>query len=513
MKTLIDEIKSIIAKYKELDLIADGDKLIKETELKEKLSILSGNISSEIHRKMYSEYKKLDASEVISLFKKGKRSRGGFSTKCPFHQQSKVGGFSVKSRTEKNPKGSYHCQVCGATGSVTSLVTSMFNVEFREGVILTSILASILVIGDNDEYIVKELEIPEPEPEHFAELASDDKLHLVYSLFITAAGLSDENKNYLKTIRGLSEEQIKNTGYSNYPDPSIIEGRFGELLKEENLTVEDLIGVPGFYKKALKPYLKLDSPMKVTFLEQEDMILIPIRNARGRICRLQIDAKLKVKKNISDEDKKMKFFWFGSAFANGSYGNYYGTEGTTPKAVIYPKRLQNNKIYVTEGIYKAEFIAEHFGVICISVQGVNTAKDMQRELDEITAAPLFKLLYSEVSGVVGTFDADMFENYNVYKALEKFTDELAEGNENLDISYMYWDCNIAKGIDDLIVEHPNTYREELRYAQKKEFDEVYSKAVEAIMNKLETSKINKIPKEVFGPLMAEELKDYNPSVA
>lgn len=277
---------------------------------------------------------------------------------------------------------------------------------------------------------VKELFIP-PVIEERAAL-DKDVLHVAYSIFLDLCSLTEEDKKYLKNVRGLSDEEILDVGFKSFPRRTI-RHTLQERLIEAGINPTD---IPGFFRYS--------DDECITFNYYVG-ILIPIRDIFGRIVGLQIR-----KRNLKSELDN-RYVWLSSAFAMNKPGSApkYFCNGRGPEAPLgfVEGTFSCDRVttlFVTEGFFKAFSIRKNVKSPSITVQGVTNWKGINDVVEELTKR------YPKLNRIIFTFDADFIGNLNVSNQLCKMYNSLKPQFPGIEFRTMLWDINLGKGIDDLI---------------------------------------------------------------
>ena len=357
---------------------------------------------------------------------------------CPYHSDKNDGNFHIS-----NSKNIYKCFGCGESGDIISLVKNRFDCNFVDAVYILARDYGYISEADFDkrnvnfdenyeiikkEKLAKKMEKIESIE---AELASQDIIEKVYTIFSDLSPLSKSDYEYLKTTRGLGDERIKATYFTM---PYCTQGfmrKLGNKLREIGLTEEDLIGVPGFYFDEEKG--------KIAFIGAKG-IGIKVKNYDGRINRIQIRlTKPKIDKKTG---KQLRYSWFSSAKKN------LGCGSGSPVDISYPNIAYEDMkavAFITEGKFKSEKINQVFDSVSISVQGITSWKDK--------ILPEIKGISEKVNlkGVFLCYDADMSVNPQVYHQCKLMVEnELGDYFPSEKIFMVTWDASLGKGIDDLI---------------------------------------------------------------
>ena len=123
-------------------------------------------------------------------------------------------------------------------------------------------------------------------------------IHHTLSGLLGLLKLSERHREHLRTVRGLTDEQIDRLGYKSTP-PFYLCGKLANQLIAQGYTVE---GVPGFYQK--------NGKWTVNFSTITAGFLIPVRGIDGMIhgCQIRLDIPLK-NDNDPPEKEGAKYIW------------------------------------------------------------------------------------------------------------------------------------------------------------------------------------------------------------
>ena len=280
-------------------------------------------------------------------------------------------------------------------------------------------------------------------------------------------GLPRLKPHHLKELiekRNLSMEEIIKVGFFTLPE------KFDwQVFKTQwfaaGYKLEDLKYVVGFYFDRKTNRWEFNLP-------NGDAYCIPTKNIDGLIVALQIRL---CGANISN-----RYFWISSGkFANNEKSKIpqiWGNTSGTPFNIVFPEKLKNRSILITEGFYKAFWFAKTYGCISISVQGVNSIAGIEEVVEEL------RQRYAIKNIMIG-YDADMATKPTVLKPAIRLGAKLLGISEQLEIElqtilannatidekivqkideffktstkysiyYTIWDMDLEKGIDDLIL--------------------------------------------------------------
>ena len=369
------------------------------------------------------EVKKIPIKTVIELRIKTQ----GIDALCPFHNDNKMGSFKIS-----NSKNIYKCFACGASGDGISFISKYDNISYLEAAYQ---IAYELELITESEYKAKKIHRKVDAAEkvdviknsdELAELQSDDMINLIYQI-IANHPLSEKDEKYLREERLFTDEDLRIGKYFTMPSERETFKAINAALKLKGLKKDVLIGVPGFYLEG----------KKYRFASVAG-IGIPIYGQDRKIVGIQVRTKAK-------KGESSRYLWISSAFANGKDDKKLGCGSGAPLGVIYPAEIKTNQILITEGNFKAVKYANHFGTICVTVQGVNSYEGIEFLLNSVRN----KFFKNEFVELLVGYDADTLGNLNVFKASIGLVQKLLTVDKN--ISYLAWDEEDGKGLDDLIV--------------------------------------------------------------
>lgn len=254
--------------------------------------------------------------------------------------------------------------------------------------------------------------------------------------------LSKEDFNYLHITRKMSQESIQEGQYFSFPKTHQFETFLKILIHNQIITSVNeldtlLKGVPGFY---------YDCEKQSWTFKRKNGIGIPIKNADGLIVGIQIrnsDAGMERLRQKYPDEEPVRYDWFSSSW-DVTNGRLHGSGPGTPIAVVKPKTLKSHVLFITEGYFKAQKIAETFGCIALSVQGVSTFAGIEVQIQK-----LIKQGYP-IKHIYLAYDADLSYKPSVFKNSQATMALLAHHFPTLNLYYVGWDVRLGKGIDDLI---------------------------------------------------------------
>lgn len=363
----------------------------------------------------------------LDLVKKGAYYQG----LCPFHNDKRLGSFVVTPARKR-----WKCFTCGgdiggdgvrfiALLDGTDRIQAMLQIALDKGLITTEDYEVLSKPSGNGKvnpvkHTPKKQYEARPKKEVDAEI-----LDGAYTAFIKSCKLSDADKKYLE---GRKVEEPYLSDFFTFPRYSKeFMVRFGQNLKEQNLSFEDLKAVPGFY---------LDETNKWNYMRISG-VAFPIRNERDQIVGIQIRTNWK---------SGSRYVWFSSLSVETKEGCQYGCGPGSPIDVVRTPVQKNHVICITEGKFKAISLA-NIGLTTLSMQGISNwkaAADLAHHM--IETEEWFKS--SKKTTVWLCYDADARLNEPVYRSLKNIAKELKNhGHKYLFCTWPFW---AGKGIDDVL---------------------------------------------------------------
>lgn len=406
---------------------------------------------------------------------------------CPFHNDAKIGSFKVSQR-----KKICKCFSCGAGGDVIKVHALKKNINYVESALHLAINNNLITEEEynkfstkeysgkhNKEAKTREIFYSKKDSEQFKNIiAPDEILNNVYTTFYNVSTLSNEHKEYLMKERLYNEEDIKEGRYFTFPSRNIMKV-FEERLKEDyGYNPEILTNIPGFYRDKKSGYF--------TFAKNVGLGIC-ITNANGLVVGIQI------RRDISQINKS-RYIWFSSSFIEKDEKLMEKFDCATGSGsgidVVYPKILRYRTIFITEGRFKAKKIADTFNCVAISVQGINNWRNIEKEIECIQQnynGVDFKNIYI-------SYDADMAYNVQVFNQAMRMVKMLKKAFVNIKISYVLWDVNYGKGIDDLINAGHHAM---LETKESDVFERIYISFIKAVEEKHGNIQKNKVKKIIL----------------
>lgn len=302
------------------------------------------------------------------------RLKGGdadeYPVECPYCGDVR-GKCSFCIEKDGEVKNVYQCYGCGQTGNMLTLYADLTGLSgtgrYKEAYRQIRSRLSKETPGQR----IREKESGhgnsrKPGKETPATIAGEDTRNRVYQAMLPMLKLSEKHKADLKR-RGLLDKEIsrmEGMGYKS-TDAKVSEEIARRLIKQ-GLSLE---GIPGFF-------INRDGNWEVSFYAGNAGYLCPVYSADGFLCAFQI--------RIDRPKSKQKYVWLTSAklFKGCSPGCPVGVSGNP-----YAKR-----VYVTEGILKAEITHQVTGRTYLGNPGVANHKNLREVLGLLKARGLKEVL-------------------------------------------------------------------------------------------------------------------------
>ncbi|AMN31359.1 hypothetical protein BFS06_11705 [Clostridium perfringens] len=423
--------------------------------------------------------------DVASKYLNLKYSHGNYLSLCPFHNDNRLGSFSISPS-----KNICKCFSCGEGGNAIALYKHIKGYcKYYDAIVNMGLDFGLINQSTYDEYYsddfnIKRVKIKKIEKKvtpYREEVDRQDEviIDLVYRALKYICGLKEEHKAYLMN-RGLSEDETSE--YFSIPSEDIVDKLVFEISKyKKDFSVSNLKGIPGFY---------YDTNLNKWCNSKSKGIGICIKNAFGIIEGIQI-------RRDKVEENQTRYIWFSSSFAYKYEGLDMGRTAKIAVDVVYPKKIKLPTVFITEGRFKARAIAEEFGVIALSVQGVGNwiyLKDTILDIEK--NSKLTNKLYVgkgdfKIKHLMMAFDADMAYNIQVTKQLLNVIDKLED--LNIDMKIAIWDEHFGKGIDDMI---EAGHRDMLESMDYEEFSKQANIVIQQAFKQSNARTAKDVPKEL-----------------
>lgn len=295
-------------------------------------------------------------------------------------------------------KDVFRCPRCGFSGGVFDLYSHYTGIPRDD--VRDALIARLDVRGEIPKPRAPKIEvIPECPPTDI------ESRHATYTALLAKLSLaSDHQQNLLN--RGLSPEEIQRLGYRTTPVVGM--AAIAKQLLSDGLY---LSGVPGFYRK----------DGRWTFISESRGILIPVRDAEGRIQGLQIRR---------DNVSRRKFRWVSSIGK---------PDGCKAEGWVHIAGSMRPTVILIEGPMKADIVHFLTGQTVIAVAGVNSLSQLESVLNNIRERGVTKIMTA--------FDMDFLTNPHVQNGYDNLVRLLTE------IGFQYgtyiWDPTY-NGLDDYV---------------------------------------------------------------
>ena len=332
---------------------------------------------------------------------------------------------------------SWRCNYCGEHGGMLSLYARVYHISnseaYRE-------ICEALQNGEfaPDYYERTSVKKPVDMPEQ-SMLADVRTIHQTYTMLLGMLTLSKKHREHLRSVRGLTEQQIDELGYKSTP-PFYLCRKLAAQLLEKGCTLQ---GVPGFYQK--------DGRWTIKFCTSTAGILIPSRGLDGLIRGMQIRLDVPFKKDDSDK-KGTKYIWLSSI------GKPMGVSSGSP--VHFVGDPMARVVFVTEGFLKADVAHYLMNRTFAASAGANNTDEFER---------LFTLLKENgTEMIMEAEDMDKYRNEQVDKGASQIY--LLAKKCGLSYKRLTWNPNY-KGVDDwqLALKRKQSGKEAQRMSFKQRF--------------------------------------------
>ena len=312
-------------------------------------------------------------------------------------------------------KDLWRCNYCGEGGGMLSLYAKVYGVSNSDA--YREICDALAVNGFSPDYTVPEKTTP-AEAEQ-SDAASVQEVHQTLSMLLSMLTLIPAHREHLRSVRGLSDDEITRFGFKSTPPPFLCRSLTNRLVKA-GCRVQ---GVPGFY-------VDDNGCWTVKFHQRTSGIIIPIFGVDGLIhgAQIRLDHPLK-DKDDPPEKTGVKYLTLSST------GKRMGTTSGSP--IHFVGDPCSRVVYVTEGCLKADVAHALMHRTFVATLGVNnTAK-----LDE-----LFAFLHRNgTEEIIEAEDMDKYSNEMVGKGASKIYALAAK--HGMRCRRLTWNPNY-KGIDD-----------------------------------------------------------------
>lgn len=350
----------------------------------------------------------MDVVELLHL-KIRRQAPGSVYVDCPICGDQR-GKMNVNYQ-----KDTWRCNYCGEYGGMLALYGKVQHVSNADAYrdICEALQNGMLA----PEYQMPTAVKAEPLKPQCA-LADIEVIHHTFTQLLSMLTLSKMHREHLRTVRGLSDEQIDKLGYKSTP-PFYLCRPLTERLVKQGCTVQ---GVPGFY-------IGKDGKWTVRFSTICAGFLIPARGIDGLIHGAQIRLDVPIRDDNDPDKAGTKYIWLSSS------GKDMGVSSGSP--VHFVGDPHTRVVYVTEGLLKADVAHSLMDRTFAATAGANNTT----QLDLLFAY----LAQNGTELVVEAEDMDKYCNEMVQKGASKIY-ALAR-KHGLECRRLTWNPN-HKGIDD-----------------------------------------------------------------
>lgn len=247
--------------------------------------------------------------------------------------------------------------------------------------------------------------------------ADPDTRNAVYSALLARPNLRNLGgrlhprleESHLQALekRGLTGEQIERRGYCTLPGERLIRDALAGMSMR-SVAESPWPVAPGFYPGS-RGQPRLTGPQG---------ILLPCRDTQQRVVALQV---------LPDDRSNGKYRWLSSS------GRVGGSSPRSPIHASFPEELRDERVWITEGILKADIASDRLGAVVLGLPGKNSRKKLVETLRELGA-----------DEVVVALDSDVSE-----KERASLVSQLQLAGYKVRVAH--WDAGLGKGLDNLLV--------------------------------------------------------------
>lgn len=424
------------------------------------ISIMKQTTREEFIHGLIDDVKQIPVDQVIGekveLVRRGRSYMG----LCPFHPDNHIGSFVVTP-----DKGLWKCFACGCGGNVISFVKSYYELGFMDA--LTKLAVDFdLVTPSECEMFLKRKYDPETvmalekeslraENDQKTQAADADVKSVVYKSIASVCELKDTHKKHLIEERHISEEELEGPDKEFFSFPTRNMNLPVKVFKNIKALTDD-----GVYPGEILSRTKKQLPIVPGFFFNEDRTCIDFASNKGVGFLVKDDMGvvqgIQIRKDVVKEGES-RYVWFSSAFATTKSGCSGGGCAGAPGGVIKSKTGKAGCVFITEGRFKAEAIAQT-GNTAIYVSGVSTWRNV---------LPILDCVIGNRKKVYLAFDSDMLGNVAVYKQLKSLGDALKQ--RSLNPMIVLWSKAIGKGFDDFYYNAGENFKEKCCFVRYEEF--------------------------------------------
>lgn len=366
---------------------------------------------------------------------------------CPFHNDKHIGSFKVNTR-----KNIWKCFACneGGSGGVT-FYQKLHGLTYEEAArevglkfhVISNEEADMIVQGGSYNRVAAPIHHIRPAHQPNQKL-EPELLDRIYRTFISVCPrMTDSFKQNLMENRFLDESDLSHFFRISLYSPCFMALLYCKM-EQNGLSRELLKRTPGFYFDSKEKIFKFLNP-------GINALGIISHDEKGRINGIQIRR--------DTDDKKKRYIWFSSGFADGDQSSRY-VYGTTNSHVVDVLLGEKPGVLAcTEGKFKAIKLQKKMGYTTLNMHGVTSwpVEEVIRFAKE-----------HQIKTVYLCYDADISQNDSVAKAALKFSRKLSLAG--FYVKYLTWDIADGKGIDDMINTNPTSYLEKIKVRDAFDFN-------------------------------------------
>ena len=312
-------------------------------------------------------------------------------------------------------KNVWHCNYCQNGGGMLSLYAQVYHISTSEA--YREICEALMTEAAAPSYALEVKETVKSAPQ--VERIPVQELHRTYAAMLSMLTLNAAHREHLRTVRGLTDEQIDRFGFKSTPTPFLCPAIADKLVKQ-GCTVQ---GVPGFY-------VDDKGRWTVRFYSKTSGIIIPIKSMGGLIQGLQVRLDHPIRDKDDPPDKVgVKYLTLSSSDKN------MGTSSGTPVHFVGDPTAR--VVYVTEGALKADVAHALTGRTFLATIGASNTSGLDSLFDALQRSGTEEIIEAE--------DMDKYRNKAVNSGASKVY--LLARKHGLACRRLTWNPKY-KGIDD-----------------------------------------------------------------
>ena len=320
-------------------------------------------------------------------------------------------------------KNVWRCNRCGRSGHMFELYAELRGLNVADAKLeLADLLAEGRMLEDYDFPGCRTSDTAadeRKEPVAQSLRASETEIDRTMREMLGMLTLKPAHLEHLRTVRGLTDEQIQYLGLKSTPSYKL-RHTIPRKLTDKGCQIT---GIPGFF-------IDKSGKWTVNFYSWTAGILIPVRNLDGHICGAQIRLDHPIQDDPEDpDDTGTKYIWFSSSSKS------MGTSSGSPIHFVGDPHART--VYVTEGALKAGIAHCLTARSFLSIQGANNLGGVEEVLH--------RLRKNGTQMVIEALDTDKFSNIEVARGAQKLY--LMARKCGLRCQSLTWNPNY-KGIDD-----------------------------------------------------------------